>query len=59
VAQLGQFVSPLYTSLFVSESNPEATRIRFIVAAITSVVIGVSVWLFANTLPKKPLADEE
>ncbi len=59
VAQLGQFVSPLYTGLFVSESNPEATRIRFIVAAITSVVIGVSVWLFANTLPKKPLADEE
>jgi len=59
VAQLGQFVSPLYTGLFVSESNPEATRIRFIVAAITSVVIGVAVWIFSNTLPKKPLQDEE
>ena len=59
VAQLGQFVSPLYTSLFVSEGAEDATRIRFIVAAITSVAVGVAVWLFANTLPKKPLTDEE
>ena len=59
VAQLGQFISPLYTSLFVDESNPDATRVRFIVAAITSVVIGVAVWIFSNTLPKKPLQDEE
>ncbi|MBQ3655960.1 MAG: MFS transporter [Bacteroidales bacterium] len=59
VAQLGQFISPLYTSLFVSDDNPEATRIRFIVAAITSVVMGIAVWLFSNTLPKKPLTDEE
>ena len=59
VAQLGQFISPLYTSLFVSEGADDATRIRFVVAAITSVVIGIAVWLFANTLPKKPLTDEE
>ncbi len=59
IAQLGQFISPLYISLFVSDSNPEAARLRFVVAAITSLVIGIAVWLFSNTLPKKTLTDEE
>ena len=55
VAQVGQFVSPVYTDLFVDNSMDDAGRMRFIVCAITSVVIGFLVLAFAHTLPKKPL----
>ena len=55
VAQLGQFISPLYTSMFVSDANPEACRLRFVVSAITTVVIGFMVLGFTYTLPKKAL----
>lgn len=57
VAQLGQFVSPLYINLFVSGSSPEDLRQRFVVSAVTSVVLGLLVLAFAHTLPKKPLSD--
>lgn len=55
VAQLGQFISPLYTSLFVSDATPDACRLRFVVSAITTVVIGFMVLGFTYTLPKKAL----
>lgn len=58
VAQLGQFISPLYINIFVNGSTPEELRQRFVVAAITSVVIGVLVLIFASTLPKKPITDQ-
>jgi len=57
VAQLGQFVSPLYINFFVNGSTTEELRQRFVVVAITSVVIGVLVLIFASTLPKKPLTE--
>ena len=57
VAQLGQFISPLYTDLFVSEADPEACRMRFVVSAITTVAIGFLVLCFTHTLPKKALED--
>lgn len=44
VAQVGQFVSPVYTDLFVDNSMDDAGRMRFIVCAITSVVIGFWCW---------------
>lgn len=55
VAQVGQFVSPLYTDLFVDNSMDGSGRMRFIVCAVTSVIIGFLVVAFAHTLPKKPL----
>lgn len=58
VAQLGQFISPLYTHLFVSDTADDASRMRFIVSAITTVLIGIFVLCFTRTLPKAPLADE-
>lgn len=58
VAQLGQFISPLYTDLFVSEADPEACRMRFVVSAITTVAIGFLVLCFTHTLPKKALEDQ-
>lgn len=57
VAQVGQFVSPVYTDLFVDNSMNDAGRMRFIVCAITSVIIGFLVVAFAHTLPKKPLGN--
>jgi len=58
VAQLGQFVSPLYTNLFVSGTDSESLRMRFVVATITTVVIGFMVVAFASTISKTPLKDE-
>jgi MFS family permease len=58
VAQLGQFVSPLYTNLFVSGIDSEALRMRFVVATVTTVVIGLMVVAFASTISKIPLKDE-
>jgi hypothetical protein len=58
VAQLGQFVSPLYTNLFVSGSDSESLRMRFIVSTVTTVVIGLMVVAFASTISKMPLKDE-
>lgn len=55
VAQLGQFISPYYINLFVNGSTGEALRMRYIVSAITTVVIGFLVLAFTYTLPKKPL----
>lgn len=55
VAQLGQFISPYYIDLFVSGGTGEALRMRYIVSAITTVVIGFLVLAFTYTLPKKPL----
>lgn len=57
VAQLGQFISPLYTDLFVNSSDPESSRMRFVVSAITTIVIGLMILAFARTLPKKPIAE--
>jgi MFS family permease len=58
IAQLGQFVSPLYINLFVSGTTPDDLRQRFVVSAITSMAIGVLVYVFARTLPKDALKDE-
>ena len=58
LAQLGQFVSPLFINIFVNGSTPEELRQRFVVAAITSVVIGLLVLTFASTLPKKPITEQ-
>ena len=57
VAQLGQFISPLYINLLVAGQTPDELRQRFVVSAITSVVIGIMVLLFAHTLPKNALKD--
>jgi MFS family permease len=57
VAQFGQFLSPLYTNLFVSESATDPCRARFVVSAISTVIIGFLAWCFVRTLPKKPLVD--
>ena len=57
-AQVGQFVSPLYTDLFVDNSADGSGRMRFIVCAVTSVIIGLLVAAFAYTLPKKPLEND-
>ena len=58
VAQLGQFDSPFYTNLFVSGTESSDLRMRFIVSAVTTVVIGFLVVAFASTLSKTPLKDE-
>ena len=57
VAQLGQFISPLYTDLLVNSADPESSRMRFVVSAITTIVIGLMILAFARTLPKKPIAE--
>lgn len=57
VAQLGQFISPLYIDLFVNKNMEDPYRMRFIVSAITTVIIGFLVLWFTYTLPKKPLED--
>lgn len=57
VAQFGQFLSPLYTNLFVSESANDPERMRFVVSAVSTVIIGFLSWCFVRTLPKKPLTD--
>lgn len=55
VAQLGQFISPLYIDLFVGKTVDDPYRMRFIVSAITTVIIGFLVLWFTYTLPKKAL----
>lgn len=57
VAQLGQFISPYYINIFVSGGTGESLRMRFVVSAITTIVIGFLVLAFTYTLPKKPLND--
>ena len=59
VAQLGQFVSPLYINLFVTGTESSELRMRFIIATITTVIIGFAVVAFASTISKKPLTDED
>ncbi len=58
VAQLGQFVSPFYTNLFVTGTESSELRMRFIVATVTTVIIGFMVVAFASTISKTPLKDE-
>jgi MFS family permease len=57
VAQFGQFLSPLYTNLFVSESATDPCRSRFMVSAVSTVIIGFLAWCFIRSLPAKPLED--
>lgn len=57
VAQLGQFISPYYIDIFVNGSTGDELRMRYIVSAITTVIIGFSVLVFTYTLPKKPLGN--
>ena len=57
VAQLGQFISPLYINLFIPDDAADPFRLRFIVSAISSIVIGFMVLYFTNTLPREPLRD--
>lgn len=59
VAQLGQFVSPLYTNLFVTGTESEDLRMRFVVATVTTIIIGSAVVAFASTISKKPLTDAD
>lgn len=59
VAQLGQFVSPLYTNLFVTGEDSHSLRMRFVVATITTVIIGFMVVAFASTISKRPLTDAD
>jgi len=59
VAQLGQFVSPFYTNLFVTGTDSSQLRMRFIVATVTTVIIGFLVVAFASTISKTPLKDED
>lgn len=58
VAQLGQFISPLFVSLFVSESTENALRMRFVVSAIATIAIGLCVLAFSYTLPKEALKEQ-
>lgn len=55
VAQCGQAISPTYTGLFVSDSVADPYRARFIVSAVSTVVIGVLLLCFTYTLPKKAI----
>ena len=59
VAQLGQFVSPLYTNLFVNGTDSHSLRMRFIVSAVTTVIIGFMVVAFGYSISKQPLTDED
>jgi len=59
VAQLGQFVSPLYINMFVTGTDSSELRMRFIVAAITTIIIGFAVVAFATTISKKPITEED
>ena len=59
VAQIGQFVSPLYTNLFVSGTDSSSLRMRFIVSAVTTVIIGFMVAGFGSMISKRPLTDED
>ena len=59
VAQLGQFVSPFYTNLFVTGTDSDSLRMRFIVSAITTVIIGFMVVAFGSTISKRPLTDAD
>lgn len=59
VAQLGQFVSPFYTNLFGTGTDSEDLRMRFIVATVTTIIIGLAVKILATTISPKPLQDEE
>ena len=59
IAQLGQFVSPFYTNLFVSGTNSEDLRMRFVVATITTVIIGILVKVFATTISQRPLTEDD
>ena len=56
---LGQFVSPLYTNLFVSGTDSHSLRMRFIVSAVTTVIIGFMVVAFGYSISKRPLTDED
>lgn len=58
VAQLGQFISPLFVSIFVSEDTVDALRMRFVVSAIATIIIGVCVLAFSYTLPKEALKEQ-
>lgn len=58
VAQFGQFLSPLYTNLFVSEAAEDPYRMRFVVSAISTVIVGFLVLCFTYTLPKKAIDNE-
>jgi len=58
VAQLGQFISPLFVSIFVSEDTVDALRMRFVVSAIATIIIGVCVLTFSYTLPKEALKEQ-
>lgn len=55
VAQCGQAISPEYTGLFVSESAMDPYRDRFIVSAVSTVIIGILLLCFTYTLPKKAI----
>ncbi len=59
VAQLGQFVSPLYTNLFGTGTDSESLRMRFVVATVTTVVIGFAVKFFAATISPRPLTEAD
>lgn len=55
VAQCGQAISPEYTRFFVSESAVNPYRERFIVSAVSTVIIGILLLCFTYTLPKKAI----
>lgn len=57
VAQLGQFISPLYVNLFIPDDAADPYRLRFIVSAITTIVVGFMVLYFTYTLPREPIRD--
>lgn len=53
VSQLGQFISPIYINLFIADGVQSPLRLRFVVAAVTTVVIAFATLLFLQSLPKK------
>lgn len=57
VAQCGQAISPSYTGLFVSDSVADPYRARFIVSAVSTIIIAVLLLCFTYTLPKKQLEE--
>lgn len=59
VAQCGQAISPTYTSLFVSDTCEDPYRARFIVSAVTTVIIAALFLAFTYILPKKPVETNE
>lgn len=57
ISQFGQFFSPFWGAIFVPDNADDTFRLRFIVSAVTSVVIGILVLIYAHTIPKENMKE--